>query len=113
MIRAPACDAVVIPLCNLTKEVTPELGSGPDRGRRSGYRERGESYNGKPDLDSSGAASFRDCGNWGRRTYRQWQHQFTSVHINISGHVASIISQTGARTCADDDVPESPAAKDS
>ena len=40
-------------------------------------------------------------------------HQFTSAHINISGHMASITSQTGTRTCAGDDVPESPAAKDS
>lgn len=40
-------------------------------------------------------------------------HEFTSVHINISGHMASITSQTGIRTCAGDDVPESPTAKDS
>lgn len=39
--------------------------------------------------------------------------EFTSAHINTSGHMASITRQTGARTCADDDVPESPAAKDS
>lgn len=40
-------------------------------------------------------------------------HHFTSAYINITGHMASITSQAGRRTCADDDMLESPAAKDS
>ena len=63
VLRALACDALVIFDCNVAKEAFPELASGPDRGRRSGYRERGESYNGKLDLDNCAGASFCDCGN--------------------------------------------------